>query len=124
MVVPRTSDKQGIACENSLVVAILKEIADAVLGVAGRVQCLDLDAADRELLAVLGSLGDLCAVFTTNDWDGVGLELGKVSWSVLEHGLGSWRYTISSFPPAWSQWLGWVNCDCTKRMETAHTGEC
>jgi hypothetical protein len=62
----QTSVKESISRKHSLVLAILHEEADAVLGVAGRVQRLDGDAANVERVAVLRRLGYLFAVLAAD----------------------------------------------------------
>lgn len=58
--------EESIPRKHDLVVAVLHEEADAVLGVAGRVQRLDGDAANVERVAVLGRLGYLFAVLAAD----------------------------------------------------------
>jgi len=59
--------EEGVAREDNLLVAVLHEPADAVLGVAGCVKCLDGDAADLEGLAMSGCPGYLLAVLAADD---------------------------------------------------------
>ena len=64
------ADEQRVAREDGAVVGgrVFEQVADAVLGVAGRVECFDLDAAaDAECLAVGGRRGHLCAVLAADD---------------------------------------------------------
>jgi hypothetical protein len=63
--------EESIPRKHDLVVPVLHEEADAVLGVARRVQRLDGDAADVERLAVLGRLGYLPAVLAADDLEGL-----------------------------------------------------
>ena len=63
--------EQRIAREDDLVVAVLHKVADAVLGVARRVQRLDADVLpDGKGLAVAGRLGHLLAVLAADDVEG------------------------------------------------------
>lgn len=49
----RTADEQRIAGEHCAVIAVLEEVADAILSVARRMKCLDLDTiSDRKGIAV------------------------------------------------------------------------
>jgi hypothetical protein len=66
-----TSVEQRIPRKHDLVVAVLHEEADAVLGVARRVQRLDGDAAYVEGLAVLGRPRHLLAVLSADDLEGL-----------------------------------------------------
>ncbi len=59
--------EQSIPRKHDLVVAVLHEEADAVLGVARRVKRLDHNAADVEGRAMRGCLGHLLAVLAAND---------------------------------------------------------
>lgn len=93
-----TSDEQGISSEDGSVVAILKQIANAVLCMAWSMESLDLDVADVECLVVSGSLGDLVAVLAAYDWDRVRFELGT---SQRDSSYGTKGLcTISALPPA------------------------
>jgi hypothetical protein len=79
-----TANEQSIAGEDSTVVSIFEEEADAVLGVARRVQGFHLDVlADREGLAMSGSLVDLVAVLAANDGERVAFEDLCVSTCVV-----------------------------------------
>jgi len=64
--------EEGVPREDSLLVAVLHEPADAVLGVAGRVQGLDGDAADAEGLAMGGGACHLFAVLAADDLQRLG----------------------------------------------------
>lgn len=76
-----TADEQGITSKYSSVAAIFKKIADAVLRMARRMQCLHLDAVSNgECLAMARSFGDLVAVLTAYDRHGVGFELHIEGW--------------------------------------------
>ena len=79
-----TANEQSVAGEDSTVVSIFEEEADAILGVARRVKGLHLDVlANRKGLAVSGSLVDLVAVLAANDGERVALENLCVSASVI-----------------------------------------
>lgn len=69
--------KKSIPCKHHLVLAVLHEEADAVLGVTRRVQGLDGDAADVEGLAVLWCLGYFFAVLAADDLEGLA-KLGEL----------------------------------------------
>jgi hypothetical protein len=69
------ADEKSVSGENDLLVAILEQEANAVLGVARGVQSLDLDVTNVEGLAVCRCLGHLFAVSSTNDGEGVGFQL-------------------------------------------------
>lgn len=85
-----TTDEQRISGEDRLVVAILKQIADAILRMARRVQRLHLDSlANGECLAVAGSLCDLVTILATNDRNVVRLQsLGVTASMVMVAGSG------------------------------------
>jgi hypothetical protein len=79
-----TANEQSVTSENSPVVSVFEEEADAVLGVARRVKGLHLDVlADREGLAVSGSLVDLVAVLAADDGERVAFEDLCVSTCVV-----------------------------------------
>ena len=59
--------EQSIACEDNLVVAVLEEPADAVLGMARGVQALDGDTTQREAVAILGRVRYSLAVLAPVD---------------------------------------------------------
>lgn len=62
-----SANEQGVAGEDGSLVAVLEQVADAVLGMAGSVQSFDLDTrADREGLAVGRGLCDLGAVLASD----------------------------------------------------------
>lgn len=67
--VVHTAMEEGIACKNDLFVPVLHVPADAVLGVAWRVERLDRDAADIESLAVGGRPIHILALFAADDLD-------------------------------------------------------
>ena len=95
--------EESISRKHNLVLAILHEEADAVLGVAGRVQRLNGDAANVERVAVLRRLGYLFAVLAADYFELAELrELGR-SEAASEGSEGSKLLTSSSLPPAWSQ---------------------
>lgn len=71
----RTSDEERVTSKHRSVVAVLEEEADAVLSMARRVQCLDIDPADGERLAVTWCLRDLVAVPPADHWNFECLEL-------------------------------------------------
>lgn len=85
-----TANEQGVAGENSTVIAIFKEVADTVLSMAGCVQRLHCNAiANRERLAMAGGLGDFCAVLAADDGKRKGLEnLGVTTGVVVVAGIG------------------------------------
>ena len=62
-----TSDEESVASEDDLLIAVLHEPADAVLGMAGRMKGFDGDAADVERSAVRGGFGDALTLGATND---------------------------------------------------------
>lgn len=72
----RTSVEERVAREDDLVVAVLHEPADAVLGVAGCVEGLDGDAADVEGGPVGWGLGDALALAAADDGEVVEAEVG------------------------------------------------
>jgi len=79
-----TANEQCVASENSTVVAIFKQEADAVLGVARCVQGFHFDVlADGESLAVARGGSDLVAVLTTDDRKGIALEEFDVAAGVV-----------------------------------------
>lgn len=79
-----TANEQSVASEDSPVVSVFEEEANAVLGVARRVEGLHLDVlANREGLAMSGSLVDFFAVLAADDRERVVLEDLRVSASVV-----------------------------------------
>jgi len=79
-----TANEQSVTSENSTVVSVFEEEANAILGVARRVEGLHLDVlANREGVAMSGSLVDLVAVFAADDGKRVALEDLCVSASVV-----------------------------------------
>jgi hypothetical protein len=60
-----TADEQSVASEDNLLVAILHEPADTILGVAGRVKTGHGDVANHEGLLMSGSPSDTLTVFST-----------------------------------------------------------
>lgn len=79
-----TANEKSVTGEDRAVVAILKQVADAILGVAGRVQSFDLDVvADRESVSMAGSLGDLIAVLSADDGKGITLEDFSITAGVV-----------------------------------------
>jgi hypothetical protein len=69
------ADEKGVSSENDLLVAILKQEANAVLGVARGVQSLDFDVTNVEGFAVCRCLGHFFAVSSTDDGEGEGFQL-------------------------------------------------
>lgn len=61
------TDEERVSGEDNLARAILHEVADTVLGVAGSVDALDGDIAKLESFFVGGSLGDTFAILATDD---------------------------------------------------------
>lgn len=62
-----STNEQGVASKDGSLVAVLEQVADAVLSMAGGVQSFDLDTrADREGLAVGWGLCDLGAVLASD----------------------------------------------------------
>ena len=77
-------DEKCVAGENSAVMAIFEQEADAVLSVARRVQGFHFDVlTDGEGLAVAGSLGDLVTVLAADNGKGVALEKFDVAAGVV-----------------------------------------
>lgn len=62
-----TADEERVACEYSFIATVLQVVANAVLGVARRVDALHRDAAQLEDLLMLGGLGNTIAVLATDD---------------------------------------------------------
>ena len=74
-----TANEQRITGEDCSVVAILEEVANAVLSVARCVQSLDLDAFTySKCFAMARRLVDFGAILATDNGDRIGLELGTV----------------------------------------------
>lgn len=74
-----TANKQRITGEDCSVVAILEEVANAVLSVARCVQSLDLDAFTySKCFAMARRLVDFGAILATDNGDRIGLELETV----------------------------------------------
>lgn len=80
----RTANEEGIASKDGLARAVFHEEADAVLGVAWRVDALDGNVANLEGLLVLGCLGHALAVLAAND-----VELGCAESLELCHLLAN-----------------------------------
>ena len=99
-----TANEQRITSKHRPVLSILEEIADTVLRMTRCMQCLDLDAAYIERLAMAWDLIDSAAVLAAYDGDRVGLELVRGISRGYAKKLGISR-TISTLPPAWSWWL-------------------
>jgi len=79
-----TTDEERITGENSAVVAIFEQEADAVLGVARCVQSFHFDVlANGESFAVAWGGGDLVAVLAADDGKGVALEEFDVAAGVV-----------------------------------------
>ena len=102
-----TSDEKSVTCKHGAVIAILEQIADAVLSVAGCVKCFDFDVvADGESLAMFGGLGDFGTVFAADYGDRVGFELKRVDRIRMSVSLSELKtpmerkLTSSSLPPA------------------------
>lgn len=74
----RTANEEGITGEDGLVVAVLHEPADAVLGVARRVEGLDGDTANVEGGSVGGRLGHALALLASDDGKLCEAELSKL----------------------------------------------
>lgn len=62
-----TTDEERVACKDGLARAILHVVADAVLGVAGRVDSLDGNVTNLKDLLVLWGLSDALAVFAADN---------------------------------------------------------
>lgn len=73
-----TTDEERVAGKDGLARAVLHVVADAVLGVAGRVDRPDGNVANLKDLLVLGGLRDALAVLTAND-----VELGVAQFLEL-----------------------------------------
>lgn len=70
-----TANEEGVSSENSTVIAVFEQEADAVLGVTWCVQGLHFDVlADGEGFAVAWGGGDFVAVLSADDGKGVALE--------------------------------------------------
>jgi hypothetical protein len=79
-----TANEESVAGENSTVVAVFEQEADAVLGVARCVQGFHFNVlADGEGLTVTGSLGDLITILAADDWKRVALEEFDVAAGVV-----------------------------------------
>jgi hypothetical protein len=79
-----TADEECVAGENSTVIAVFEQEADAVLSVAWCVQGFHFDVlADGEGFAVAWGGGDLVAVLATDDRKGVALEELDVTTGVV-----------------------------------------
>lgn len=82
-----TADEEGVSCEDNLLITVLHEPADAVLGVTGRVECLDGDIANVERRAVCRCLSDALAILAPDDgqivdFEGCELDRGEKCVSV------------------------------------------
>lgn len=85
-----TPNEQGVAGEDHPLVAILHEVADAILSVAGGVKGFDGDAfTDGERLPVRRSLSDRLAVCSTDDGElaeGFELRISAIGRALAGHG--------------------------------------
>jgi len=70
-----TADEKSVPGKYRTVVAILEEVADAVLSVAWGVQRTNLNGAEGKGGVVLRCVSDFGTVTTTNDWNRVMFEL-------------------------------------------------
>lgn len=101
-----TASEQGVTREVSPIVAILEQVADAVLGMARRVQRLHLDTlADGESLAMAGSLGDLVAVLAADNRDVVGLQRLGVAPCVIVVTVSSQYGDLAQHPTRAYWWV-------------------
>jgi hypothetical protein len=78
------ANEERVAGEDSAVGAILEEERDAILGVAGCVECCYFDIANAELRLVLWGGRDLGAVLATNDRQFVVLKLVLLDLDALQ----------------------------------------
>jgi hypothetical protein len=79
-----TASEECVAGEYSAVISIFEQEANAVLGVARRVQGFHFDVlADGEGFAVAWGGGDLVAVLATDDGKGVALEELDIAAGVI-----------------------------------------
>lgn len=85
-----TTNEESVSGEHRPIIAILKQVTDAVLGMTRGMHRFDLDVlADRERLAVLRDFRDFVAVSTADDWDGKRFQLGTVVSKT-----GTWRRKV------------------------------
>jgi hypothetical protein len=98
-----SANEHGVAGEYGAVRPVLEEKTDAVLRVAGRVQCGYINRADGEFGVVAWCIVNVGAVFSA--------DYGNIERFLLDLMLeqinrrGARIRTISVFPPAWSRWL-------------------
>jgi hypothetical protein len=78
-----TADEEGVTSKDGLASAILQEVADAILGVAGSVDVGHLDIAQLRDFVVLRSLCYSLAILATDDSQVGGAELSKLQ---IDHG--------------------------------------
>jgi hypothetical protein len=79
-----TTDEERVAGENSTVVAIFEQEADAILSVARCVQGFHFDVlADSEGFAMAWGGGNLVAVLSADDGKGIALEEFDVAAGVV-----------------------------------------
>lgn len=79
-----TANEESVAGENSTVVAVFEQEANAVLSVARCVQGFHFNVlADGEGLAVAWSGGDLVTVLATDDRKGIALEEFDIATGVV-----------------------------------------
>lgn len=87
---PAAADEKRVACEDGFVGAVLEEIADAVLGVARRVERSDFDGADFECRVVGWGGCHAGAVLASDDGERILFELqGQEMWSWVDKRVSS-----------------------------------
>jgi hypothetical protein len=96
-----TADEQSIASEHDFLVSVFHKVADAVLGMTGRMERCDFDAiANFERFFMCGGLGHFRAVFATNDRDRICFELLNGCQHKCIALATEDTDTISALPPA------------------------
>lgn len=86
-----TADEEGVASEHGLASAVLQEVADAILGVAGSVDVGHLDITQLCDFVVLGSLCYSLAILATDDGQVGSAELSKLQ---IGHGKSVFEYLV------------------------------
>lgn len=76
--------EESVSRENHSIVAVLHEPADAVLGVAGRVQSFHRDTSELETLPVAWRLRDGLAILPPDDCEARHPEFGELLSRLVE----------------------------------------
>lgn len=79
-----TADEKSVTSEHSLILAIIHEVADAVLSVAGCMHRLNADFANVEVLLMFGCCGHTFTILAADDSNGRVSQLCQLSHISVE----------------------------------------